>query len=146
MSVNSIQSECWRIFRPNLHWRLHHAGTDCHQRGWVFLTSFWNFNLETPCESIYKYLCLIQKTFALLTKCLIKHALLSIFRYSSKLKFVFFCHLHCFTGTTDVNPMGEQRLFLGYPHCRSSLNLIKGKTYLVMGASHDIYSDEKEGT
>ncbi|CAG06096.1 unnamed protein product, partial [Tetraodon nigroviridis] len=46
-------------------------------------------------------------------------------------------------GNTDVAPQGKQRPFLSYPHCRESLNLTKGKTYLLMGSSKDIHGGEK---
>ncbi|XP_023815208.1 complement C3 isoform X1 [Oryzias latipes] len=49
-------------------------------------------------------------------------------------------------GSTDVGPMGKLRPFLSYPHCRDALNLLKGKTYLVMGSSRDIHRDEKKQT
>lgn len=41
-------------------------------------------------------------------------------------------------GSTDVGPLGSKRAFLGYPHCRKSLALKTGKTYLIMGTSKDI--------
>ncbi|XP_036067509.1 complement C3 isoform X2 [Oryzias melastigma] len=47
-------------------------------------------------------------------------------------------------GSTDVGPMGKLRIFFSYPHCREALNLVKGKTYLIMGSSGDIYRDEKQ--
>ncbi|XP_036067521.1 complement C3 isoform X3 [Oryzias melastigma] len=49
-------------------------------------------------------------------------------------------------GSTDVNPMEKLRPFLSYPHCRKALNLVKGKTYLIMGSSRDIHRDEKQQT
>ncbi|RVE75820.1 hypothetical protein OJAV_G00002540 [Oryzias javanicus] len=49
-------------------------------------------------------------------------------------------------GSTDVGPMGNLREFVNYPHCREALNLVKGKTYLIMGSSADIYRDEKRQT
>ncbi|RVE75826.1 hypothetical protein OJAV_G00002700 [Oryzias javanicus] len=49
-------------------------------------------------------------------------------------------------GSTDVGPMGKLRPFLSYPHCREALNLVKGKTYLIMGSSRDIHRDEKQQT
>lgn len=49
-------------------------------------------------------------------------------------------------GSYDVAPQGKQRTLLGYPHCRESLDLRKGKTYLIMGMSNDIFKDEQEQT
>lgn len=49
-----------------------------------------------------------------------------------------------FPGSYDVAPLGQRRLFLGFSHCRQSIGLLKGKTYLVMGMSNDIHKDEKE--
>uniref|UniRef100_A0A3B3DJU0 NTR domain-containing protein n=1 Tax=Oryzias melastigma TaxID=30732 RepID=A0A3B3DJU0_ORYME len=49
-------------------------------------------------------------------------------------------------GITDERPMGKLRQFLSYPHCRKALNLVKGKTYLIMGSSRDIHRDEKQQT
>ncbi|XP_045904439.1 complement C3-like [Micropterus dolomieu] len=46
-------------------------------------------------------------------------------------------------GNNDVGPLGKLRTFLSYPHCRSALDLKKGKNYLIMGASKDIYRDER---
>uniref|UniRef100_H3DL28 Complement component c3a, duplicate 5 n=1 Tax=Tetraodon nigroviridis TaxID=99883 RepID=H3DL28_TETNG len=46
-------------------------------------------------------------------------------------------------GSYDVGPQGKQRVFLGFPNCRKSIGLVKGKTYLIMGLSTDIYKDEK---
>lgn len=51
-----------------------------------------------------------------------------------------------FSGSYDVGPQGKQRLFLGYPHCRETIGLIKGKTYLIMGMSNDIYKDDQAQT
>ncbi|KAF7641842.1 hypothetical protein LDENG_00270430, partial [Lucifuga dentata] len=42
-------------------------------------------------------------------------------------------------GNSDVGPQDKVRTFLSYPHCRESLDLITGKTYLIMGTSKDIY-------
>eukprot|EP00066_Takifugu_rubripes_P028718 XP_011617984.1 PREDICTED: complement C3-like isoform X1 [Takifugu rubripes] len=49
-------------------------------------------------------------------------------------------------GSYDVAPLGQLRTFLGYPHCRQTIGLLKGKTYLIMGMSNDIYKDEQEQT
>ncbi|XP_024115560.1 complement C3 [Oryzias melastigma] len=49
-------------------------------------------------------------------------------------------------GSTDVSPKGNLREFVNYPHCREALNLVEGKTYLIMGSSGDIYRDEKQQT
>ncbi|XP_078794520.1 complement C3-like [Oryzias latipes] len=49
-------------------------------------------------------------------------------------------------GSTDVGPMGKLRPFLSYPHCKDALNLLKGKTYLIMGSSRYIHRDEKQQT
>lgn len=51
-----------------------------------------------------------------------------------------------FPGSYDVAPLGKQRTFLGYSHCRQSIGLQKGKTFLIMGMSNDIYKDEQEQT
>ncbi|KAM9362521.1 complement C3-like [Symphorus nematophorus] len=47
-------------------------------------------------------------------------------------------------GNNDVGPEGKLRTFLSYPHCRRSLDLQEGKTYLVMGSSKDIELDAKD--
>ncbi|XP_033961544.1 complement C3-like isoform X1 [Pseudochaenichthys georgianus] len=49
-------------------------------------------------------------------------------------------------GTSDVGPLNKLRTFLSYPHCRESLDLVVGKTYLIMGTSVDIYRDEAKQT
>ncbi|XP_076583459.1 complement C3-like [Chaetodon auriga] len=46
-------------------------------------------------------------------------------------------------GNNDVGPQGKQRTFLSYRHCRTALGLRTGKTYLIMGASKDIYRDQQ---
>ncbi|XP_045902912.1 complement C3-like [Micropterus dolomieu] len=46
-------------------------------------------------------------------------------------------------GSSDVGPRGKLRTFLSYPHCRESLDLRTGKTYLVMGTSKDIHRDNQ---
>uniref|UniRef100_A0A8C2Z4A2 Complement C3a, tandem duplicate 1 n=1 Tax=Cyclopterus lumpus TaxID=8103 RepID=A0A8C2Z4A2_CYCLU len=46
-------------------------------------------------------------------------------------------------GSFDVGPLKKLRTFLSYPHCRESLDLIKGKEYLIMGASKDIHRDDQ---
>nr|XP_033478955.1 complement C3-like isoform X1 [Epinephelus lanceolatus]XP_033478956.1 complement C3-like isoform X2 [Epinephelus lanceolatus] len=46
-------------------------------------------------------------------------------------------------GNDDVGPLNKQRTFLSYRHCRKTLGLNKGKTYLIMGASKDIYTDQR---
>ncbi|XP_059198913.1 complement C3-like isoform X2 [Centropristis striata] len=46
-------------------------------------------------------------------------------------------------GTYDVGPLNKQRTILSYPHCRDSLNLRTGKTYLIMGTSNDIHKDDQ---
>ncbi|XP_051240232.1 complement C3-like [Dicentrarchus labrax] len=43
-------------------------------------------------------------------------------------------------GTYDV---GELCIFLSHPHCRETLDLRTGKTYLIMGAFKDIYKDDQ---
>uniref|UniRef100_A0A3Q4C054 Complement component c3a, duplicate 5 n=1 Tax=Mola mola TaxID=94237 RepID=A0A3Q4C054_MOLML len=45
-------------------------------------------------------------------------------------------------GTYDKSSLSNLRPFLSYPHCRQSLSLVKGKTYLIMGTSKDIRKDE----
>ncbi|TKS69032.1 Complement C3 [Collichthys lucidus] len=42
----------------------------------------------------------------------------------------------------DVNPEGQLRTFLSFPHCRVALDLVKGKNYLIMGTSKDIHKDD----
>uniref|UniRef100_A0A8C9X2S2 Anaphylatoxin-like domain-containing protein n=1 Tax=Sander lucioperca TaxID=283035 RepID=A0A8C9X2S2_SANLU len=37
----------------------------------------------------------------------------------------------------------DDRTFLSYPHCRESLDLGTGKTYLIMGTSKDIHRDDR---
>ncbi|KAJ4948967.1 hypothetical protein JOQ06_020487 [Pogonophryne albipinna] len=49
-------------------------------------------------------------------------------------------------GTFDVVTLNNLRTFLSYPHCRESLDLVKGKTYLIMGTSDDIHRDEAHRT
>lgn len=51
-----------------------------------------------------------------------------------------------FPGSYDVAAQGKQRIFMGYPQCRNSINLEKGRTYLIMGMSTDIYKDDQEQT
>ncbi|XP_041640226.1 complement C3-like [Cheilinus undulatus] len=46
-------------------------------------------------------------------------------------------------GSYDVGPRGKLRTFLSYQHCRESLDLRVGKTYLIMGTSKDIHIDEQ---
>uniref|UniRef100_UPI003AAF2771 complement C3-like n=1 Tax=Centroberyx gerrardi TaxID=166262 RepID=UPI003AAF2771 len=46
-------------------------------------------------------------------------------------------------GSFDVGVQGQLRAFLSYPHCRETLGLGKGKDYLIMGTSRDMYRDEK---
>ncbi|XP_033961667.1 complement C3-like [Pseudochaenichthys georgianus] len=45
-------------------------------------------------------------------------------------------------GTFDVGPLNKLRTFLSYPHCRESIDLVQGKTYLIMGTSDDIHRDD----
>nr|AEJ37035.1 complement component c3-2 [Dicentrarchus labrax] len=49
-------------------------------------------------------------------------------------------------GNDDVGPVGKLRIFLSYPHCREALDLRRGKTYLIMGTSRDIFIDEQSQT
>ncbi|XP_034095065.1 complement C3-like [Gymnodraco acuticeps] len=49
-------------------------------------------------------------------------------------------------GTFDVGPLNKLRIFLSYPHCRASLDLVQGKTYLIMGTSGDIHRDDAHQT
>lgn len=53
-------------------------------------------------------------------------------------------HFLYFAGSYDVGAQGKLRIFFSQPRCRKSLNLVKGKTYLIMGASRDIYRDKQE--
>ncbi|KAK2815854.1 hypothetical protein Q5P01_026321 [Channa striata] len=46
-------------------------------------------------------------------------------------------------GSYDVGPQGKLRTFLSYPHCRETLDLKPGKTYLIMGTSKDIHRDDE---
>ncbi|XP_073325595.1 LOW QUALITY PROTEIN: uncharacterized protein [Pagrus major] len=46
-------------------------------------------------------------------------------------------------GSNDVGPQNQLRAFLSYQHCRESLDLTKGKTYLIMGTSKDIHRDDQ---
>ncbi|XP_070831511.1 complement C3-like [Chaetodon trifascialis] len=46
-------------------------------------------------------------------------------------------------GTYDMGLHGKLCTFLSFPHCRATLDLRRGKTYLIMGASKDIIRDEK---
>nr|BAA88901.1 complement component C3 [Paralichthys olivaceus] len=46
-------------------------------------------------------------------------------------------------GSYDVAPQGKLRTFLSYQHCRESLDLGKGKMYLIMGTSKDIHRDDQ---
>lgn len=50
------------------------------------------------------------------------------------------------SGSYDVGPLGKLRPFLSYQHCRESLDLTKGKTYLLMGSSKDIHRDAQGQT
>ncbi|TWW59519.1 Complement C3 [Takifugu flavidus] len=50
------------------------------------------------------------------------------------------------SGSSDVAPQGKLRPFLSYQHCRESLGLTKGKTYLLMGSSKDIHRDDRAQT
>lgn len=45
-----------------------------------------------------------------------------------------------------MGPVGKLRTFLSYPHCRESLDLRPGKTYLIMGTSKDIHRDDQHQT
>ncbi|KAF1375364.1 hypothetical protein PFLUV_G00219060 [Perca fluviatilis] len=47
-------------------------------------------------------------------------------------------------GSLDVGPLNKVRTFLSYPHCRESLDLGTGKTYLIMGTSKDIHRDDRQ--
>ncbi|KAK2815856.1 hypothetical protein Q5P01_026323 [Channa striata] len=49
-------------------------------------------------------------------------------------------------GSYDVGPLGKLRTFLSYPHCREALGLRTGKSYLIMGRSKDIYTDDESQT
>ncbi|XP_034545799.1 complement C3-like [Notolabrus celidotus] len=44
----------------------------------------------------------------------------------------------------DVGPQGKIRTFLSVPHCRESLGLRTGNTYLIMGTSTDIHRHDKD--
>ncbi|XP_074487252.1 complement C3-like [Sebastes fasciatus] len=46
-------------------------------------------------------------------------------------------------GIFDVGPLNKLRTFLSYLHCRESLDLGTGKTYLIMGSSKDIQRDDQ---
>ncbi|XP_054896960.1 complement C3-like [Poeciliopsis prolifica] len=47
-------------------------------------------------------------------------------------------------GSADVGPTGQLRSFLSYQHCRDTLRLENGKTYLIMGSSKDIHRDDQK--
>ncbi|XP_077426276.1 complement C3-like isoform X1 [Vanacampus margaritifer] len=49
-------------------------------------------------------------------------------------------------GNVDMGSQGKLRTFLSYPHCRDTLELEIGKSYLIMGASRDIHKDEQRQT
>ncbi|CAL8328647.1 unnamed protein product, partial [Lota lota] len=44
--------------------------------------------------------------------------------------------------SSDQSPVGKQRTFIGYSHCRESLGLRRDKTYLIMGT---LENTEKTG-
>nr|XP_020444619.1 complement C3-like isoform X2 [Monopterus albus] len=46
-------------------------------------------------------------------------------------------------GSSDVGSQGKVRTFLSYPHCRETLDVKVGKTYLIMGTSKDIHRDDQ---
>ncbi|XP_028998567.1 complement C3-like isoform X2 [Betta splendens] len=46
-------------------------------------------------------------------------------------------------GSSDVGSQGKLRTFLSYPHCRATLNLGAGKSYLIMGTSKNVYTDDQ---
>nr|XP_020444555.1 complement C3-like [Monopterus albus] len=46
-------------------------------------------------------------------------------------------------GNSDVGSQGKVRTFLSYPHCRETLDVKVGKTYLIMGTSKDIRRDDE---
>nr|XP_040041543.1 complement C3-like [Gasterosteus aculeatus aculeatus] len=47
-------------------------------------------------------------------------------------------------GSKDVRPVNKLRTFISLPHCRESLDLRLGKTYLIMGSSRDITAKEND--
>ncbi|XP_077936554.1 complement C3 [Gasterosteus aculeatus] len=47
-------------------------------------------------------------------------------------------------GSTDVGPVNKLRTFISLAHCRESLDLRLGKTYLIMGSSRDITAKEND--
>ncbi|XP_077381637.1 complement C3-like [Festucalex cinctus] len=49
-------------------------------------------------------------------------------------------------GNKDRGAQGKLRTFLSYPHCRDTLELDTGKSYLIMGASKDIHRDDESKT
>lgn len=49
-----------------------------------------------------------------------------------------------FPGSYDVDPLGKSRTFFSFVHCRENLNLVTGKTYLIMGGSKEIYKDDAQ--
>lgn len=49
-------------------------------------------------------------------------------------------------GSTDVGPLGKLRTFLSYPHCRVALDLGTDKSYLIMGRSKDVFTDDQTKT
>ncbi|XP_028256793.1 complement C3-like isoform X1 [Parambassis ranga] len=50
------------------------------------------------------------------------------------------------SGSFDVSPLNQTRTFIGSRRCRNALDITKGKTYLVMGASKDMIKDQKSKT
>ncbi|KAM3864598.1 complement C3-like [Diretmus argenteus] len=48
-------------------------------------------------------------------------------------------------GSFDQGAQGKLRVFLSYPHCRESLELETGKSFLIMGTSRDMYRDDDKG-
>ncbi|KAK5883982.1 hypothetical protein CesoFtcFv8_020249 [Champsocephalus esox] len=49
-------------------------------------------------------------------------------------------------GTFDSGLLNKLRTFLSHLHCRESLDLVVGKTYLIMGTSDDIHRDDAHQT
>ncbi|XP_033950163.1 complement C3-like isoform X2 [Pseudochaenichthys georgianus] len=49
-------------------------------------------------------------------------------------------------GTFDLGLLNKLRTFLSHLHCRASLDLVVGKTYLIMGTSDDIHRDDAHQT
>lgn len=117
-SVPSLQSQSGRFLCRFVHGCLHNEDSGEHQARWVF--AFKPGALSSP--------------FAVTGT------------LPGSVPAIYIADYVFFPGTYDMAPLGKLRTFIGYPHCRESIGLLKGKTYLIMGMSNDIYKDEQEQT